>query len=377
MEKNNISKKRHSLAHILAMAVLEYDPKAKLAIGPAIDTGFYYDFELSSSISTDDLLILEKRMKDIIKSGLTYERKEVSPDEAKKIFKNSPYKLDLIEEFTKNGEKITTYTSGSFVDLCEGGHVENTKDINPESFKLSKIAGAYWRGEEKNKMLTRIYGIAYETKEELEAHTKQEEEAEKRDHRKLGKELDLFTFSDLVGPGLPLFTPKGTLLRDLFDSEVWELRKKNGYLKVDIPHITKKELYEKSGHWEKFGDELFGVKSREGHEFILKPMNCPHHTQIYTRKIHSYRELPIRYANTTKVYRDEQTGELAGLSRVRSITQDDSHVFCRYNQITQEAGIVWDMINTFYRSVGFQNIITTISTHDPKNFSRYLGKIEN
>lgn len=377
MEKDTIGKKRHSLAHILAMAVLERDPDAKLAIGPAIDTGFYYDFELSSPLSGDDLPALEKRMKELVKNDLSFEGREVSPEEAKELFKTSPYKLDLIEEFIKDGEKLTTYSSGDFTDLCAGGHVNTTKDINPDTFELDKVAGAYWRGDENNQMLTRIYGLAFETKEELEAYKQQQEEAEKRDHRKLGKELDLFTFSPLVGPGLPLFTPKGTLLRDLLDNEVWQLRKKYGYERVDIPHITKKDLYETSGHWEKFGEELFSVQSREGHEFILKPMNCPHHTQIYARKINSYRDLPVRYANTTKVYRDEQTGELAGLSRVRSITQDDAHVFARHSQIKEEIGNVWDMIHEFYGSVGFTNIKATLSTHDPDNFDNYLGEIKN
>lgn len=380
MEKdpnNKLYQIRHSLAHILAMAVLEQDKKAKLAIGPAIETGFYYDFELSKPLSTDDLPKLEKRMKELVKEGLSFTGKEVSTDEAKELFKNSPYKLDLTEEFTNEGKTLTAYSSGDFTDLCAGGHVENTKEIDPDSFTLDKVAGAYWRGDEKNTMLTRIYGLAFETKEDLEKHRTLREEAEKRDHRKLGKELDLFIFSDLVGPGLPLFTPRGTLLRDLLDSYLWELREKRGYERVDIPHITKKELYETSGHWDKFGDELFHVQSREGHKFVLKPMNCPHHTQIFSRKQNSYRDLPIRYANTTKVYRDEQTGELAGLSRVRSITQDDSHVFCRESQIGDEIRNIWDMIQTFYSNVGFTDIYATLSTHNKETFSqKYLGSEE-
>ena len=377
MEKNELLKKRHSLAHILAMAVLEKDPNAKLAIGPSIDTGFYYDFELSSPLSPEDLPTLEKRMKELLKERLSFKGTEVSENEAKKIFKNQPYKLDLIEEFVKNEKKLTTYESGSFVDLCAGGHIENTKDISTDSFTLDKLAGAYWRGDENNQMLTRIYGLAFETKKNLDDYKIQRAEAEKRDHRKLGKELDLFCFSPLVGAGLPLFTPRGTLLRDALDNLVWTLRKKYNYERVDIPHITKKELYETSGHWEKFGNELFSVQSREGHGLVLKPMNCPHHTQIYNRKIHSYKELPVRYANTTKVYRDEQTGELTGLSRVRSITQDDAHVFARSSQIKNEILNVWDMVEEFYRTVGFQNIVATISTHDPNNFGNYLGEEKN
>ncbi len=373
MEKDAISKKRHSLAHVLAMAVLEKDPNAKLAIGPAIDTGFYYDFELSSPLSADDLPALETRMKELLKEGLSFEGREVSPDEAQELFKQSPYKLDLIEEFTNEGKTLTAYSSGDFTDLCAGGHVDTTKDIDPDSFSLDKLAGAYWRGDENNQMLTRIYGLAFETKKELEEYKKQQEEAEKRDHRKLGKELDLFAFSPLVGPGLPLFTPKGSLLRDLLDDFVWELRQKDGYDRVDIPHITKIDLFKTSGHWDKFGDELFQVKTREDHVFALKPMNCPHHTQIYARKNHSYRELPVRYANTTKCYRDEQTGELSGLSRVRAFTQDDAHVFCRTNQVEEEVGKVWDIVTGFYNGVGYSDLQVTLSAHDPNNMEKYLG----
>ena len=224
-------------------------------------------------------------------------------------------------------------------------------------------------------MLTRIYGLAFGTKDELESYEKQLEEAKKRDHKKLGPELDLFTFSDLVGAGLPLWTPKGTLLRDLLEGFVWELRSARGYERIDIPHITKKELYEKSGHWEKFKNELFRIQTREGHEFVMKPMNCPHHTQIYARKLWSYRELPQRYANTTKVYRDEQTGELAGLSRVRAITQDDAHVFCRHVQVKAEMAKIWDIIETFYGAFGF-SLSVRLSLHDPKNMKAYLGTEE-
>ena len=216
---------------------------------------------------------------------------------------------------------------------------------------LDRIAGAYWRGDEKNKMLTRIYGLAFNTKEELAAHVAREEEARKRDHRKIGKELDLFTFSPLVGAGLPLWTPKGAILREQLDAFVWELRRARGYQKVEIPHITKKDLYETSGHWEKFADELFKVTTREGKEYALKPMNCPHHTQIFDRKPHSYRDMPQRYANTTMVYRDEQSGELGGLTRVLSITQDDAHVFCRQSQLKEEFFAIWDIIDTFLRRI--------------------------
>ena len=261
------------------------------------------------------------------------------------------------------------------MDFCAGGHVDDVKEIKKDAFKLDRIAGAYWRGDEKNKMLTRIYGLAFNTKEDLEAYIKQIEEAEKRDHRKLGKELDLFTFSPLVGPGLPLWTPKGTILRDELDAFVWEMRKKKGFEKVTIPHITKKELYETSGHWEKFADSLFKIKTREGKEYAIKPMNCPHHTQIFAHKQWSYRNMPQRYAETTMVYRDEQSGELGGLTRVLSITQDDAHVFCRHNQIKEEFNSIWDMIDVLYKTFGFE-LKVRLSFHDPKMFEKYLGTKE-
>ncbi|HEX9664213.1 MAG TPA: threonine--tRNA ligase, partial [Patescibacteria group bacterium] len=263
------------------------------------------------------------------------------------------------------------YKTGEFIDLCRGPHVNSTKEI--KEFKLERLAGAYWRGDEKNKMLQRIYGLAFDTKKELADYLTMREEARKRDHRKLGPELDLFTFSELVGPGLPLWTPKGTIMRDVLDDYVWQLRKKAGYQKVEIPHITKKDLYETSGHWEKFKDELFKINTREGYVFALKPMNCPHHTQIYKHLPRSYRDLPQRYANTTMVYRDEQTGELSGLSRVRCITQDDAHVFCRSGQVKEEFLKIWDIIDTFYQAIGFEKLKVRLSFHDPANFDKYLG----
>ncbi|MEK7525541.1 MAG: threonine--tRNA ligase [Patescibacteria group bacterium] len=366
---------RHSLAHLLAAAVLELYPDTKRAIGPAIENGFYYDLELPKPISDEDLPKIEEKMREILKTWTTFSHKEVSADEARKIFKDNPYKLELIDEFSEKGDKLTIYTSGSYDDLCRGGHVENAKEIDPKAFKLTHLAGAYWRGSEKNKMLTRIYGLAFATPKELEDHVAMLEEAKKRDHKKLGPELDLFVFSELVGSGLPLWTPKGTLVRNLLDSFVWELRKARGYVQVDIPHITKKDLYETSGHWEKFKDELLKITTREGHVFAMKPMNCPHHTQIYARRPWSYRELPQRYASTTKVYRDEQSGELAGLSRVRAITQDDAHVFCRHSQVKDEIFKVWDIISEFYGAFGFELSIR-LSLHDPEHFEKYLGTPE-
>jgi threonyl-tRNA synthetase len=367
-------------------------------VGPVIDTGFYYDFKLPRALTPEDVKQLNKRMKALVKQNLDFERQEMSTVEAKKFFEDreQPFKVELISDIEKfgttkadeilNADKtlegestdsgattVSIYITGKFIDLCRGGHVENTSEIDPESFQLDKISGAYWRGDEHNEQLTRIYGLAFENKTSLDSYLTMREEAEKRDHKKLGTQLDLFVFSDLVGAGLPLFTPKGTIIRDLLDSYVWSLRKAAGYERVDIPHITKKDLYERSGHWDKFKDELFNIVTREEHVFAMKPMNCPHHTQIYDRKKWSYRELPQRYASTTKVYRDEQTGELAGLSRVRAITQDDAHVFCRESQIKTELKSIWNIVQEFYGRFGF-SLRVRLSMHDPKHAENYLGE---
>lgn len=378
MNNEQLNNKRHSLAHLLASAVLEQFPDAQLGIGPVIDNGFYYDFKFSQPISTEDLPKLEKRMKELAKSKLGFERDEKSFDDAREFYqdKNQPFKTELINDLEKSGEaqeKVSLYTTGEFIDLCRGGHVENTSEIDPKSFALDKLAGAYWRGDEKNPMMTRIYGLAFDTEAELSEFLAQREEALKRDHKKLGPELDLFVFSDLVGAGLPLWTPKGTLVRNLLDDFVWELRKEKGYQKVEIPHITKKDLYEKSGHWDKFKDELFRITTREGHEFAMKPMNCPHHTQIFDRKRWSYRELPQRYCNTTVCYRDEQSGELAGLSRVRAFAQDDAHVFTRLDDAKTELLNVWDVIEKFYKTFNF-DLTIRLSLRDPNNPDGYLGE---
>lgn len=377
MTQEQLAHNRHTLAHLLAQAIKTQFPNAKLTLGPAVDNGFYYDVDLGEDKATDEnLKELQKFMRKNLSKWTEFTHREVSHDEAKTIFANNEYKLELIEEIVGRGEKITLYTCGGFEDLCRGGHAENpAKDISSDSFKLDRVAGAYWRGDEKNKMLTRIYGLAFPTKEELDAYIFQIEEAKKRDHRKLGKELKLFVFSDLVGPGLPLWTPKGTLVRELLNDFVWGLRKVRGYQKVTIPHITKKELYETSGHWAKYADDLFKIHTREDHLFAMKPMNCPHHTQIFDSEQRSYRDMPQRYAETTMVYRDEQSGELSGLSRVLSITQDDAHVFCREVQIEKEAMAIWDIIETFYGAFGF-NLQVRFSRHDPATPEKYLGSAE-
>ncbi|MBI2644738.1 threonine--tRNA ligase [Candidatus Uhrbacteria bacterium] len=383
---------RHSSAHLLATAIQALYPDAKFGVGPVVEHGFYYDMELDHSISEENFKEIEKKMDELKKKNIPFTREEISLQEAKKLFTGlgQTYKVQLLEDIekygtTKVGEQeegiiqdgkniISIYRTGDFVDLCRGPHVASTRDVG--SIKLKSVAGAYWRGDEKNPMLQRVYGYAFATKDELAAHLKMIEEAEKRDHRKLGKELDLFVFSELVGSGLPLWTPRGTLLRTILDEFVWELRKKNGYEKVTIPHITKKDLYVTSGHWEKFADDLFHVTTREEHEFALKPMNCPHHTQIFARTQQSYRNMPQRYAETTMVYRDEQSGELAGLSRVLCITQDDAHVFCRENQLKEEILIIWNIINVFYATFGFSDLRVRLSLHDPEHFEKYLGTPE-
>lgn len=377
-EPTSLEKKRHTLAHLLAAAVLVDYPHAKLTLGPAIDNGFYYDIDFSDGATPgdDDLKSIQKHMKKLLNSWEAFSHREVSPEEARELFKDNPYKTELVNEIESKGETITLYTCGEFTDLCRGGHCESpNSEISDDSFKLDKVAGAYWRGSEENQMLTRIYGLAFDTKDELEKYEHQIEEAKKRDHRKLGKELGLFTFSDLVGPGLPLWTPKGTILRNQIDDFVQGLRRAKGYQQVTIPHIAKKSLYEASGHWNKYSEDLFKVSAKEGvegEEYVLKPMNCPHHTQIFDASPRSYRDMPQRYAETTMVYRNEQSGELAGLTRVLSITQDDAHVFCRESQLRDEIEAIWDIVDDFYNAFNLK-LRVSLSFHDPDNQSKYLG----
>ncbi len=369
---DQLNQLRHSAAHLLAAAVLELYPQAKPTIGPSTKDGFYYDFDFGNTkISDKDLPKIEAKMRQLVKNWTKFEVQEWSPQKALEYYQNNPYKKELVQEIISRGEKLTFYQSGQFIDLCRGGHIDQPNQ-KLKHFKLLSVAGAYWRGQENNPMLTRIYGTAFFTQEELNQYLEKLAQAKERDHKLLGSKLDLFTFSPLVGSGLPLWTPKGTLIRELLDDYLWSLRKNKGYQKVEIPHITKKELYQTSGHWDKFKDELFRITTREGHEFAMKPMNCPHHTQIYARKLHSYRELPQRYANTTMVYRDEQSGELHGLSRVRCITQDDSHVFCRKTQVKQEIMSIWDIVDRFYSTFGFK-LTPRLSLSDPQHPEKYLG----
>ena len=372
-ENSPVMRMRHTLSHVMAAAVREMYPEAKFGIGPAIDTGFYYDIDFGTTKVTEtDLARIEKKMRGIVSRKLAMTKREVSREEAMNwaIEEKQDLKKELIEELPES-ETISFYDLGDiFSDLCKGPHVENTSECGP--FKLIRVAGAYWRGDEKRQMLTRIYGVAFETEEELDEYLKRQEEAKARDHRKLGKELDLFSFSDLVGAGLPLFSPRGTILRDLLANYSLSLRQKAGFERVWTPHITKTDLYKTSGHYAKFGDELFMVHSQvNGDEFALKPMNCPHHTQIFASRPRTYREMPVRYMEPTTDYRDEKTGELGGLSRVRSLTQDDSHVFCRTSQIKEEIQNLVGIVRELYSVVGMNKLRARLSYRSDED--KYLG----
>jgi len=392
---------RHSLAHIMATAIQHIWPDVKLGVGPVVENGFYYDVDLGENkLSEADFDRIETEMRKVIEAKQPFERSMKPVDEALAwaYETHQPYKMELLNDLKREGTtlakdldiammglpagilgttsaqtitEVSFYTNGDFTDLCRGPHAESTDKVG--AFKLMRVAGAYWRGKESNPQMQRIYGVAFATPKELREYLNMLEEAKKRDHRKLGQELDLFIFSDLVGQGLPLWTPRGTILKNQLDAFVQELREEAGFQQVSIPHITKKDLYERSGHWAKFKDELFRITTREGHEFAMKPMNCPHHTQIYAAQPRSYRDLPIRYRDTTMVYRDEQSGELGGLSRVRAITQDDAHVFCRTSQVEDEVASLWNIIETFYEVCGFEQFRVRLSTHDPANMGGYAG----
>lgn len=387
---------RHSAAHVLAAAIHQQHPAAQFGVGPVIDNGFYYDVNLPKTFSDKDLPAIQKAMKKLIHANLPIEKAEWTIDRALAYFKEQgqSYKVELLENLQQYGttsmkeidreelgldertdqvSMVTVYSIGGFVDLCRGPHLEHTGQIG--AFKLDKIAGVYWRGDDSRDQLQRIYGLAFETPEELKTYQEMVAEAIKRDHRKLGRELDLFTFSELVGPGLPLWTPRGTTIRKQLDRFIQSMRGEYDFEEVTIPHITKKDLYMKSGHWDKFENELFKITSREGHEFAMKPMNCPHHTQIFDSKPRSYRDMPVRYRETTMVYRDEQSGELHGLARVRSITQDDAHIFCRPSQVESEVLKVWNIIEQFWGTFGI-TLKVRLSTHDPRAMQEYLGTEE-
>ncbi|MBQ3293101.1 threonine--tRNA ligase [Candidatus Saccharibacteria bacterium] len=370
---DDLEKMRHTLSHVLAAAVQELYPKVAFGIGPAIDNGFYYDIDFGKTkISDTDLAKIEKKMRNIISRKLPMIKRIAKKSEALDWARdhNQKYKIELIEDLPESAE-ISFYDLGDmFTDLCKGPHLKNTSEVG--AFKLVRVAGAYWRGDEKREMLTRIYGVAFPTEEELAAYLAQQEEAKKRDHRKLGKELDLFCFSDLVGAGLPLFTPRGTELRELMANYSLSLRGREGFKKVWTPHITKTDLYKTSGHYAKFGDELFMVHSQvSGEDFAMKPMNCPHHAQIFASRPRTYRDMPVRYMEATTDYRDEKTGELGGLSRVRSLTQDDSHVFCRNDQIKDEVKRLVGIVKELYETMGMQKLRARLSYRSDED--KYLG----
>lgn len=387
---------RHSLAHITATAVQQLWPDAKFGVGPVVENGFYYDIDLGEhKISESDFNKIEKQMRTIINASQDFEHFDMPIGKAIEWAQQNkqPYKAELLNDLSRAGttiakdldvnelglatggesavETVSFYKNGDFIDLCRGPHVANTKEVG--AFKLQRVAGAYWRGKEGNPQMQRLYGVAFETQEELDQYLERLEAAKQRDHRKLGRELDLYTISNLVGPGLPLFTPRGTVLRDVMAQYSNQLRQRFGFQKVWTPHITKKDLYETSGHWAKFGDELFLVTSQETSDsFALKPMNCPHHTQIFSSQPRSYRDMPVRYLETTTDYRDEKTGELGGLNRVRSLTQDDSHVFARPDQIEQEINNLLSSARELYQTIGM-SLRVRLSYRDDSE--AYLGEV--
>ncbi len=353
MDQQNLDKLRHSTAHLLAAAVLKLYPDTKLTIGPAIENGFYYDFEFSSPLSEEEFPKIEKEMSTILKTWNSFTHRELSEKEAKEFYKNNHYKKELVDEIVAKGEKITFYKAGNFEDLCRGGHSDNPeKEIG--AFKMLSLAGAYWRGSEKNKMLTRIYGTAFPTKKELDDHIMMLEEAKKRDHKKLGKELDLFVFSETVGKGLPLWTPKGSVIRRELERFIVDEEIKRGYMHVYTPDIAQVALYEKSGHYPYYKDSMYAPIKIDDEEFMLRPMSCPHHFELYLSNPHSYKELPIRYAELAKLYRYEQSGELAGLQRVRSFTLADAHLVVRSDQSEKEVSNVLDLIDDVCKVLGIK-----------------------
>ncbi len=371
---------RHSLAHLLAMAALELYPDAKLTLGPAIENGFYYDIEFSGgkNPSSDDLKKLERKMKKLVSSKLSFAGREVAPKEAREIFASNSYKLELIDEIVERGEKVTLYSTGkNFTDLCRGGHVENTSEINSDAFTLTHIAGVYWRGDEKNTMLTRIYGLAFETPEALAEYQKMQEEAKKRDHRKLGKELGLFAFDDDVGPGLPLWLPKGAAMIEALESLAKETEFHAGYDRVRTPHIAKESMYLTSGHLPYYQDSMYPPMEYEGEKYYLKAMNCPHHHKIFAAEPRSYRDLPMRLAEYGTVYRHEKSGELFGIMRVRMMQMNDAHIYCSEEQFAGEFRRVNEMYLKYFKIFGITKYMMRLSLHDPEKLGKkYVNEPE-
>ncbi len=370
---NNLEKIRHSLSHLMAHVVQDLFPDAQFGIGPVIENGFYYDFDLTRPLIKQDLPKIEKRVKKLIKQNIPFEKISLSPEEIKTYSAQQPYKQELIKELQKEGAPITFFRSGKFTDLCSGPHVSSTKEIPSDAFKLSSVAGAYWHGSEKNKMLTRIYGVAFATKKELDNYLKQLEESEKRDHRKLGKELELFMLDEEVGQGLPLWLPKGALLRKLVKEFTFNTYLEKGYEPVSTPHIASTKLWQHSGHMDFYKDSLYNSFGIDKDEYMLKPMNCPMHVQMYKRKKWSYHELPVRWAEMGTVYRYEKSGTLHGLIRVRGFTQDDAHIICTPEQLHEELKDALKLSIYILKIFGFKDYKMCLSVRDPKIEGKFIG----
>ncbi|MCH8993879.1 MAG: threonine--tRNA ligase, partial [Chloroflexi bacterium] len=366
-KEDRLYRMRHSAAHIMAEAVLEMFPDGKFAIGPPIEHGFYYDFDLPRPLTTEDLGVIEKRMRRTVKANDEFVHSEIARDEAQRLFAEQPYKLELIEGI--EDERVSLYQQGAFTDLCEGPHVERTGQVG--AFKLTSVAGAYWRGDEHQPMLQRIYGALFETPEALEEHLALLEEAQRRDHRRLGRELELFTTNEQIGAGLPLWLPKGATVRRLLEEFITELERQAGYQHVYTPHLAKKELFERSGHWDHFKDDMFPPMQLEHEEMVLRPMNCPHHILIYDSKLHSYRDLPVRLAELGTMYRYERSGVLAGLSRVRAMTLNDAHIFCTVDQVKAEFSNVMRLVERAYATLQIKDYSYQLSLRDPEDKEKY------
>jgi threonyl-tRNA synthetase len=367
-KEERLERYRHSAAHIMAEAVTGMFPEARLGIGPPIDNGFYYDFELPRALSTDDLPDIEERMRKRIESNVPFEPSQVTKDEAAKLFEDQPYKLELIRDIPD--AKVGLYKQGEFVDLCQGPHVDRTGEV--PAFKLMSVAGAYWRGSEKNPMLQRIYGALFDTKEELEEYLQRLDEADRRDHRKLGRELQLFMSSELVGSGLPILLPKGATLRRLLETYILEQERRAGYQHVTSPVLGKVDLYKRSGHWDHYRETMFPPMQLEHEEMVLRPMNCPHHILVYENTLHSYRELPVRIAEIGTMYRYEKSGVVGGLSRVRAMALNDAHIFCRPDQIKAEFAGVMRLVERAYKDLGITDYSYRLSLRDPKDTEKYV-----
>jgi len=365
---NNVETMRHSASHIMAEAVQSIFPDAKFGIGPAIDNGFYYDFTLPRTLTPDDLPVIESKMKEIISSDLPFSKEDVGKEEARKLFSDQPYKLELLDEI--EDDKVSIYRQGAFIDLCRGPHVNTTGEV--KAVKLINIAGAYWKGDEHRPMLQRIYGVAFKTDEELNQYLQKIDEANRRDHRKLGKELDLYSIHEEAGPGLVHWHPKGAAIRRIIEDFWREEHIKNGYDIVYAPHISKVDLWKTSGHWEFYRENLYSPMDVDGQDYLLKPMNCVGHILMYKTSLHSYRELPIRYAELGTVYRYERSGVLHGLSRVRGFTQDDAHIFCRFDQLEDEVSNVMELTRFMMETFGFTKYKVMLSTRPEK----YAGALE-